>query len=97
MQWGRTKLKGQKIKNVFHIASKNVKNKFKNKAKPVTTNLKKINTVNEEKVRNVNKAFMDTQKELPLFSKKLSLKPVPKHLISQCSEGETISVDDATS
>ncbi|XP_027443060.1 ribosomal biogenesis factor-like isoform X2 [Zalophus californianus] len=36
----KNKLRGQKSWNVFHIASQ--KN-FKNKAKPVTTNLKKIN------------------------------------------------------
>ncbi|XP_075855613.1 ribosomal biogenesis factor-like [Microcebus murinus] len=36
----KKKLKGQKSRNVFHIASQ--KNfKAKNKAKPVTTNLKK--------------------------------------------------------
>uniref|UniRef100_G1SID8 Ribosomal biogenesis factor n=1 Tax=Oryctolagus cuniculus TaxID=9986 RepID=G1SID8_RABIT len=44
----KNKLRGQKSKNVFHIASQ--KNfKAKNKAKPVTTNLKKINIMNEDK------------------------------------------------
>ncbi|XP_027706426.1 uncharacterized protein C8orf59 homolog [Vombatus ursinus] len=85
--------KGQKVKNVIYIASRNLKSK--NKAKPVTTNLK-INIVNEEEVRIVYKAFVDIQKELSHFSNRLSLEPLPKHLISQCSEGETISVDDAT-
>uniref|UniRef100_A0A452RI98 Ribosomal biogenesis factor n=1 Tax=Ursus americanus TaxID=9643 RepID=A0A452RI98_URSAM len=38
----KNKLRGQKSRKVFHIASqKNLKSK--NKAKPVTTNLKKIN------------------------------------------------------
>ncbi|EFB24161.1 hypothetical protein PANDA_005080, partial [Ailuropoda melanoleuca] len=37
----KNKLRGQKSRNVFHIASqKNFKSK--NKAKPVTTNLKKV-------------------------------------------------------
>uniref|UniRef100_A0A4X1TLV2 Ribosomal biogenesis factor n=1 Tax=Sus scrofa TaxID=9823 RepID=A0A4X1TLV2_PIG len=45
----RNKLRGQKSRNVFHIASQKGF-KVKNKAKPVTTNLKKINIVNEEKV-----------------------------------------------
>uniref|UniRef100_A0A8C5XZB2 Ribosomal biosis factor n=1 Tax=Microcebus murinus TaxID=30608 RepID=A0A8C5XZB2_MICMU len=37
----KNKLRGQKSRNVFHIASQ--KNfKAKNKAKPVTTNLKKV-------------------------------------------------------
>ncbi|XP_068956303.1 ribosomal biogenesis factor [Petaurus breviceps papuanus] len=91
---GKNKGKGQKMKNVFRIASKNLK--AKNKAKPVTTNLKKINIVKEENVRTVNKTFIDIQKELAHFSKRLSLEPLPNHLISQCSEGETISVDEAT-
>uniref|UniRef100_G1U6N6 Ribosomal biogenesis factor n=1 Tax=Oryctolagus cuniculus TaxID=9986 RepID=G1U6N6_RABIT len=43
----KNKLRGQKSKNVFHIASQ--KNfKAKNKAKPVTTNLKKINIQSHE-------------------------------------------------
>ncbi|XP_003340661.1 ribosomal biogenesis factor [Monodelphis domestica] len=91
---GKNKGKGQKIKNVFHLASKNLK--AKNKAKPVTTNLKKINIVNEDKVRTASKVFIDIQKELAHFSKRLSLEPLPRHTISQHSEGETISVDDAT-
>uniref|UniRef100_A0A2K5L8J6 Ribosomal biosis factor n=5 Tax=Cercopithecidae TaxID=9527 RepID=A0A2K5L8J6_CERAT len=38
---GKNKLRGPKSRNVFHIASQ--KNfKAKNKAKPVTTNLKKV-------------------------------------------------------
>uniref|UniRef100_A0A8C8ZVJ2 Ribosomal biogenesis factor n=1 Tax=Prolemur simus TaxID=1328070 RepID=A0A8C8ZVJ2_PROSS len=38
----KNKLRGQKSRNAFHIPSQ--KNfKAKNKAKPVTTNLKKIN------------------------------------------------------
>lgn len=45
----KNKLRGQKSRNVFHIASQRSL-KVKNKAKPVTTNLKKINIVNDEKV-----------------------------------------------
>ncbi|XP_012666538.1 uncharacterized protein C8orf59 homolog isoform X2 [Otolemur garnettii] len=42
----KNKLRGQKSRNVFHIASQ--KNfKAKSKAKPVTTNLKKTNIMNE--------------------------------------------------
>uniref|UniRef100_A0A8C0WCK6 Ribosomal biogenesis factor n=1 Tax=Castor canadensis TaxID=51338 RepID=A0A8C0WCK6_CASCN len=42
----KNKLRGQKSRNVFHIASQ--KNfKAKNKAKPVTTNLKKQHHENE--------------------------------------------------
>ena len=57
--------------------------KVKNKAKPVTTNLKKINIVNDEKVNRVNKAFIDIQKELANFSKGLSLEPLQKQLVSR--------------
>ncbi|TEA30102.1 hypothetical protein DBR06_SOUSAS13610012, partial [Sousa chinensis] len=42
----KDKLRGQKSRNVFHTASQK-SFKVKNKAKPVTTNLK-INIVNDE-------------------------------------------------
>ncbi|XP_002717163.1 ribosomal biogenesis factor-like [Oryctolagus cuniculus] len=92
----KNKLRGQKSKNVFHIASQ--KNfKAKNKAKPVTTNLKKINIVNEDKVNRVNKAFINIQKELANFSRGLSLEPLQKELILQQShENEPVNVDEAT-
>ncbi|XP_043829265.1 ribosomal biogenesis factor-like [Dromiciops gliroides] len=90
----KNKGKGQKTKNVFHIASKNLK--VKNKANSVTTNLKKINIMNEEKCRTANKTLIDIEKELAHFSKMLSLEPLTDHLISQCSECETITVEDAT-
>uniref|UniRef100_G3U824 Ribosomal biosis factor n=1 Tax=Loxodonta africana TaxID=9785 RepID=G3U824_LOXAF len=89
----KNKLRGQKSRNVFHIASqKNFKSK--NKAKPVTTNLKKINIVNDEKVNRVNKAFVDIQKELAHFSKGLTLEPLQKQL--QHQENEPVNVDEAT-
>uniref|UniRef100_A0A8D2I3G5 Ribosomal biosis factor n=1 Tax=Urocitellus parryii TaxID=9999 RepID=A0A8D2I3G5_UROPR len=79
---GKNKLRGQKPRNVFHIASQ--KNfKAKNKAKPVTTSLKKINIVNNEKVNRVNKAFVNIQKELAHFSRGLSLEPLQKELASR--------------
>ncbi|XP_075827667.1 ribosomal biogenesis factor isoform X3 [Microtus pennsylvanicus] len=74
----KNKLKGQKSRNVFHIASQKTF-KAKNKAKPVTTNLKKIN-MNDEKVNRMNRAFVNIQKELASFSKSLSLKSVQKEL-----------------
>uniref|UniRef100_A0A8C6QLE5 Ribosomal biogenesis factor n=1 Tax=Nannospalax galili TaxID=1026970 RepID=A0A8C6QLE5_NANGA len=78
----KNKSKGQKSRNVFHIASQ--KNfKAQNKAKPVTTNVTKINIMNDEKVNRMNKAFVNIQKELANFSKRLSPKPVPKGLIPQ--------------
>ncbi|XP_052574368.1 ribosomal biogenesis factor isoform X2 [Peromyscus californicus insignis] len=75
----KNKLKGQKSRNVFHIASQRTF-KAKNKAKPVTTNLKKINIMNDEKVNRMNTAFVNIQKELANFSKSLSLKSVQKEL-----------------
>ncbi|XP_062959828.1 ribosomal biogenesis factor-like [Cynocephalus volans] len=91
----KNKLRGQKSRNVFHIASQK-HFKAKNKAKPVTTNLKKINIVNNEKVNRMNKAFIDIQKELAHFSKSLSLEPLQKKLIPQQQhENEPVNVDKA--
>ncbi|XP_068381876.1 ribosomal biogenesis factor isoform X1 [Eschrichtius robustus] len=92
----KNKLRGRKSTNVFHIASQK-SFKVKNKAKPVTTNLKKINIMNDEKVNRVNKAFVDIQKELAHFLKGLSLEPLQKQLIpQQCPENEPVNVDEAT-
>uniref|UniRef100_A0A4W2IED7 Ribosomal biogenesis factor n=1 Tax=Bos indicus x Bos taurus TaxID=30522 RepID=A0A4W2IED7_BOBOX len=52
----KNKLRGQKSRNVFHIASQK-SFKVKNKAKPVTINLKKINIQCHENVTvNVDEA-----------------------------------------
>ncbi|XP_070309132.1 ribosomal biogenesis factor-like [Odocoileus virginianus] len=92
----KNKLRGEKSRNVLHIASQK-SFKVKNKAKPVTTNLKKINTVNDEKVNRVNKAFVNIQKELANVSKGCSLEPLQKQLISQqCHENIPVNVDEAT-
>ncbi|XP_053571143.1 ribosomal biogenesis factor [Bombina bombina] len=79
----KNKGKGQKQKNVFHVAN-NKCLKAKNKAKPVKTNLKKINVTNE-KVATVNKAFTEIQedvaqlkKDLPTSKLILVSKPVPE-------------------
>ncbi|XP_058923345.1 ribosomal biogenesis factor-like [Kogia breviceps] len=91
----KDKLRGQKSRNVFRRASQK-SFKVKNKAKPVTTNLK-INIVNDEKDNGVNKAFVDVQKELAHFSKGLSLEPLQKQLIPQQWPGnEPVNVDKAT-
>ncbi|KAM8787089.1 ribosomal biogenesis factor isoform 2-T2 [Rhynchonycteris naso] len=92
----KSKRKGQKPRSVFHIASqKNFKGK--SKAKPVTTKLKKINIVNDEKVRRMNQAFIDIQKELAHFSKGLSLEPLQKQRSpQQCHENRSVNVDEAT-
>uniref|UniRef100_A0A8B9W5S1 Ribosomal biogenesis factor n=1 Tax=Bos mutus grunniens TaxID=30521 RepID=A0A8B9W5S1_BOSMU len=51
----KNKLRGQKSRNVFHIASQK-SFKVKNKAKPVTINLKKINICHENVTVNVDEA-----------------------------------------
>ncbi|KAB1256456.1 uncharacterized protein Cadr_000027242 [Camelus dromedarius] len=92
----KNKLRGQKSRNVFHIASQK-SFKVKNKAKPVTTNLKKIKIVNDEKVNRMNKAFIDIQKELAHFSRGLCLEPLQKQLIpEQRREDKPVNVDEAT-
>ena len=50
----KNKLRGQTSRNIFQIASQK-SFKVKNKAKPATTNLNKINTVNDEKANRLNK------------------------------------------
>ncbi|XP_032773310.1 ribosomal biogenesis factor-like isoform X1 [Rattus rattus] len=89
----KNKLKGRKSRNEFHIASHKTL-KAKNKAKPVTTNLKKINIMNPEKVNRMNRAFVNKQKELVNFSKSLSLKSVQKEL--KHHENEPANADEVT-
>ncbi|XP_039098251.1 ribosomal biogenesis factor-like [Hyaena hyaena] len=92
----KKKLRGRKSRNVFCIASQR-NCKTKNKAKPVPTNLKKINIVSNEEVSRVNKAFVDLQKELPHFSKGLSPEPLEKQLIpQQKKENKPVNVDEMT-
>ncbi|CAM2106806.1 unnamed protein product [Caretta caretta] len=93
---GKNKAKGSKPKSVFHLA--NTKSlKAKNKAKPVTTSLKKINIVNDEKVRTVNKAFTEVQKEVKQLSKGISSKSQKRQRVSKHLEGEPADVDAAAS
>uniref|UniRef100_A0A8D2EKG5 Ribosomal biogenesis factor n=1 Tax=Theropithecus gelada TaxID=9565 RepID=A0A8D2EKG5_THEGE len=87
----KNKLRGQKSRNVFHIARHN-NFKAKNKAKPVTTNLFSFFFF----VNNVNKAFVNIQKELENFSKALSLEPLQKEPIPQKHhESKPVNVDEA--
>ncbi|XP_077208122.1 ribosomal biogenesis factor [Paroedura picta] len=91
----KNKTKGQKLKNVFHVANKNI-TKAKSKAKPVTTSLKKINIVNNEKVNEVDKIFTEVQKEVKRLTKATSSDPPKKLLIPKSPERETANVDTAT-
>ncbi|XP_007901429.1 ribosomal biogenesis factor isoform X2 [Callorhinchus milii] len=65
----RNKSKAQKQNDVFKVANNKAISKAKGKAKPVTTNLKKVNIVNREKVAKINKAFTEVQKEVKNLSK----------------------------
>uniref|UniRef100_A0A6J0UUY8 Ribosomal biogenesis factor isoform X1 n=2 Tax=Pogona vitticeps TaxID=103695 RepID=A0A6J0UUY8_9SAUR len=92
---GKNKAKGQKQINVFHVANKKIM-KAKSKAKPVTTSLKKINIVNNEKVNMVNKVFSEVQKEVKQLSKPISSDSSKKHQIPRPLEDEPANVDAAT-
>ncbi|OCT74856.1 ribosomal biogenesis factor [Xenopus laevis] len=59
----KSKGKGPKQKNVFHVANSKCM-KAKNKAKPVKTSLKKINVCTSEKVITINKVFTEIEKEV---------------------------------
>ncbi|XP_006113049.2 ribosomal biogenesis factor [Pelodiscus sinensis] len=93
---GKSKAKGPKAKSVFHVA-KTKSLKARNKAKPVTTSLKKINIVNDEKVRMINKAFTEVQKEVKQLSKSISSKLEERHRVSTHLEVEPVNVDAAAS
>uniref|UniRef100_A0A2R9BCP9 Ribosomal biogenesis factor n=1 Tax=Pan paniscus TaxID=9597 RepID=A0A2R9BCP9_PANPA len=87
----KNKLRGQKSRNVFHIDYR------REPPCPTTTNLKKINIMNDEKANRVNKAFVNVQKELAHFSKGLSLEHLQKELIPlQCHESKPVNVGEAT-
>ena len=68
----KDKLREQKSRHVFHTVNQK-SFQVKDKAKLVTTDLKEINTVNDEKVNRVNKAFVDIQKEVPHTSQRAFL------------------------
>uniref|UniRef100_A0A8D2IPP2 Ribosomal biogenesis factor n=1 Tax=Varanus komodoensis TaxID=61221 RepID=A0A8D2IPP2_VARKO len=82
---GKNKAKSQMQKNVFHVANKRIM-KAKSKAKPVTTSLKKINIVNDEKVNMVNKIFTEVQKEVKQLSKAIPSDPSKRNQ-AHCDDG----------
>ncbi|XP_048868519.1 uncharacterized protein rbis [Brienomyrus brachyistius] len=90
----KNKSKGQKQKSVFQIANKPMKKK--NKAKSVTTSLKHINAMKNEKVDSLNKIFTDVQCEMQSVSKCTADKE-PKHTPQVAREppGEAANVDSA--
>ncbi|XP_044280197.1 ribosomal biogenesis factor isoform X1 [Varanus komodoensis] len=91
---GKNKAKSQMQKNVFHVANKRIM-KAKSKAKPVTTSLKKINIVNDEKVNMVNKIFTEVQKEVKQLSKAIPSDPSKRNQLPKALEVEPANVDAA--
>ncbi|XP_054876926.1 ribosomal biogenesis factor [Poeciliopsis prolifica] len=63
----KNKQKGKKQKSVFQVANRHLK--MKNKAKPVTTSLKNINAMKNEKVENLNQIFTEVQRDVKSISK----------------------------
>ncbi|XP_020372787.1 ribosomal biogenesis factor [Rhincodon typus] len=91
----KNKSKAQKHKDVFKVA-KSKSLKVKSKAKPVTTSLKKINIVNNEKVCKVNKAFSEVQKEIQNLSKDTSASSKKSQQIPRPPPAEALNVDATT-
>ncbi|XP_016848313.1 ribosomal biogenesis factor isoform X1 [Anolis carolinensis] len=91
---GKNKAKGQKQMNVFHVANRKI-TKVKSKTKPVTTSLKKINIVNDEKVNTVNKVFAEVQKEVKQLSKAIASDSSKRTQVPKAIEGEPANVEAA--
>uniref|UniRef100_A0A1W7RIU5 Putative C8orf59-like protein n=1 Tax=Agkistrodon contortrix contortrix TaxID=8713 RepID=A0A1W7RIU5_AGKCO len=91
---GKNKVKGLKQANVFHIANKKIL-KAKSKAKPVATNLKKINIVNDEKVHKIDKVFTEIQKNVKQLSKTVPSESSKKLQIPMSQEDKPANVDAA--
>uniref|UniRef100_UPI00398EC540 ribosomal biogenesis factor-like n=1 Tax=Pristiophorus japonicus TaxID=55135 RepID=UPI00398EC540 len=90
----KNKSKAQKHKDVFKVANSRSL-KLKSKTKPVTTSLKKINIMNNEKVCRVNKAFTEVQQEIQNLSKHLATPPKKPLKISRPPPTEQLNVDAA--
>ncbi|KAK5849924.1 hypothetical protein PBY51_014221 [Eleginops maclovinus] len=90
---GKNKPKGKKQRNVFQVANKHPKNK--NKTKAVTTTLKHINAVKNEKVENLNQIFTEVQRDVTSISK--SVAPVKKKQTQVVKEPpkEPVNMDNA--
>nr|XP_015210289.1 PREDICTED: uncharacterized protein C8orf59 homolog [Lepisosteus oculatus] len=90
----KNKSKSQKQKNVFQVANKHTKHK--NKAKPVTTSLKRINACKNEKVDNINKIFTNVQREVKSLSKCTVQEPKLQTQVTKVQPTEMLNVDDTT-
>ncbi|XP_076014292.1 ribosomal biogenesis factor [Genypterus blacodes] len=90
---GKNKQRGKKQKSVFQVANKQLKQKKKTKA--VTTSLKHINVMKNEKVENLNRIFTQVQRDVKSVSK--SVAPEPKKTMQVVREPpkEAVNVDSA--
>ncbi|CAL1597280.1 unnamed protein product [Knipowitschia caucasica] len=90
---GKNKQKGKKQQNVFQVANKHLK--VKNKAKPVKTSLKHINTLKKEKVENLNQMFTEVQRDVKSISKSVAVEPMKKAPVVKEAPKEAVNVDSA--
>ncbi|KAF3703757.1 putative protein C8orf59 -like protein [Channa argus] len=89
----KNKQKGKKQKNVFQVANKHLKQK--KKAKAVTTTLKHINAVKNEKVDNLNQIFTQVQRDVKSVSKSVAPKPKKQTQTVREPPKESVNVDIA--
>ncbi|XP_023287254.1 uncharacterized protein C8orf59 homolog [Seriola lalandi dorsalis] len=89
----KNKQKGKKQKNIFQVANKHLKHK--NKAKPVTTTLKHINAVKNEKVESLNQIFTEVQRDCKSVSKSVAPEPKKQTQVVRVPPKESVNVDSA--
>ncbi|XP_072234412.1 ribosomal biogenesis factor-like [Leuresthes tenuis] len=89
----KNKQKGKKQKNVFQVANKHLK--VKNKAKAVTTTLKHINAVKNEKVESLNEMFTEVQRDVKSISKSVAPEPKKQAKVVREPPKESVNVDNA--
>ncbi|MEQ2202726.1 hypothetical protein XENOCAPTIV_013688, partial [Xenoophorus captivus] len=89
----KNKQKGKKQKNVFQVANRHLK--MKNKAKPVTTALKNINAVKNEKVENLNQIFTEVQRDVKSISKAVAPPTKKQTQVPKEPPKEPVNVDIA--
>uniref|UniRef100_A0A3Q2NRC6 Ribosomal biogenesis factor n=2 Tax=Fundulus heteroclitus TaxID=8078 RepID=A0A3Q2NRC6_FUNHE len=90
----KNKQKGKKPKNVFQVANKHLRTK--NKPKPVTTALKNINAVKNEKVENLNQIFTEVQRDVKSFSKPVAPPTKKQTQVPKEPPKDPVNVDNAT-
>lgn len=90
---GKNKQKGKKQQNVFQVANKHLKPK--NKAKPVKTTLKHINSLKKEKVEDLNHMFTQVQRDVKSVSKSVAPEPKKHTPVIKEPPKETVNVDSA--